>query len=179
MHWQWPKIGGFGDFRGENWKINLSEPKESPPWANNTRFDVLLIQNGSRVWPGRYPEKQISNGVCGRLFWRPFWIFSTVTWPRQLSNIPKWRYFHPEHNWALDILCLEDSLLSYLHIKVILAAILKNGGYLDSATNGELTPSKLLFSTFFCFDWYMTHHFFIKEPTGKVFSTTCPQTSSP
>ena len=43
-----PKIGVFGDFRGENCNIYLSNPKGTS-WAENTRFEVLLTQIGLRV----------------------------------------------------------------------------------------------------------------------------------
>ena len=32
MHYGYPKIGVFGDFRGENYKIYLSKPQKAPPW---------------------------------------------------------------------------------------------------------------------------------------------------
>jgi len=58
MHWNGPKIGVLGDF-----KIYLSKPQKGTSLAQNTRFDVSLVQIGPRVslWPD--PER--------RKKWRP------------------------------------------------------------------------------------------------------------
>ena len=63
MHWKCPIIAVLGDFRGRNCKISFWTSRGTS-LAQNARFDVSLVQIGSRVWSEK--QKQARQALARR-----------------------------------------------------------------------------------------------------------------
>jgi len=86
MHRKCPKIGVFGDFWGENWKIYLSRPQKAPPCAKPRVLTYHSPKSAHRFDLGAIPRikkktKKKSRKAC---IWRNF----TSAWRRHPISDP-------------------------------------------------------------------------------------------